>query len=67
MLNPLKLKWIDDMLHAIRGTVMNVTLYTKPACPSCTATKRALDRLDLPYAQGPGIVAFHEVSTSARA
>ena len=29
---------------------MNVTLYTKPACPSCTATKRALDKLDLPYA-----------------
>ena len=26
-----------------------ITLYTKPACVQCNATKRALDRAGLPY------------------
>ena len=26
-----------------------ITVYTKPSCPQCVATKRHLDRLGLPY------------------
>ena len=28
---------------------MSITLYTKPACVQCTATKKALDRAGLAY------------------
>ena len=28
---------------------MSITLYTKPACVQCTATKRALDKAGLAY------------------
>ncbi|GAA1475220.1 glutaredoxin-like protein NrdH [Corynebacterium felinum] len=28
---------------------MSITLYTKPACMQCTATKKALDRAGLEY------------------
>lgn len=28
---------------------MNITLYTKPACVQCNATKKALDRAGLEY------------------
>lgn len=28
---------------------MSVTVYTKPSCVQCRATRRALDRLDIPY------------------
>ena len=28
---------------------MSITLYTKPACVQCTATKKALDRAGLSY------------------
>jgi glutaredoxin-like protein NrdH len=28
---------------------MKVKIYTKPNCVQCTATKRAFDRLELPY------------------
>ncbi|MDY3128189.1 MAG: glutaredoxin-like protein NrdH [Corynebacterium sp.] len=28
---------------------MSITLYTKPACVQCTATKKALDRAGLTY------------------
>lgn len=28
---------------------MKITLYSKPNCVQCTATKRALDKADLPY------------------
>lgn len=28
---------------------MAVTVYTKPACVQCDATKRLLDKLDIPY------------------
>lgn len=28
---------------------MSITLYTKPACVQCTATKRALDKAGLEY------------------
>lgn len=29
---------------------MRVTLYSKPACVQCTATKRDLDEKEIPYA-----------------
>lgn len=28
---------------------MSTTIYTKPGCPQCTATRRAFDRLGLDY------------------
>lgn len=28
---------------------MNVTIYTKPLCPQCDATKRALDKRNIAY------------------
>lgn len=28
---------------------MHVTVYTKPNCVQCAATKRKLDQLDIPY------------------
>ena len=28
---------------------MNVTVYTKPNCPQCDATKRTLDRMGVAY------------------
>ena len=28
---------------------MNITVYTKPSCVQCDATKRSLDKLNLPY------------------
>lgn len=28
---------------------MSITVYTKPACPQCMATKRKLDKLGLDY------------------
>ena len=28
---------------------MHVTVYTKPICPGCKGTKRALDILNIPY------------------
>lgn len=28
---------------------MTVTVYSKPACPQCTATYRALDKKGIPY------------------
>jgi glutaredoxin-like protein NrdH len=30
-------------------TAATVTLYTKPACPQCTATAKALDKQDIAY------------------
>lgn len=30
-----------------------VTVYTKPVCPQCDATKRALDKLGIPYSAEP--------------
>ncbi|OCB09337.1 hypothetical protein A5717_26210 [Mycolicibacterium porcinum] len=30
-----------------------VTVYTKPACPQCTATKSQLAKLGLPYTEEP--------------
>ncbi|MBU8834160.1 glutaredoxin family protein [Mycolicibacterium goodii] len=32
---------------------MVVTVYTKPACPQCTSTKKALDKLGIPYSEEP--------------
>lgn len=29
---------------------MSITIYTKPACVQCTATKKAFDKLGVPYA-----------------
>lgn len=31
---------------------MTVTVYTKPACGGCIATKKHLDKLGIPYAVG---------------
>jgi len=31
------------------NTTMAVTVYTKPACVQCVATKRALDKEGIPY------------------
>ena len=28
---------------------MHITIYSKPNCPQCAATKRAFDRLGAPY------------------
>lgn len=28
---------------------MSITIYTKPACVQCTATKKAFDKLGAPY------------------
>ena len=28
---------------------MHITIYSKPNCPQCAATKRAIDRLGAPY------------------
>jgi glutaredoxin-like protein NrdH len=30
---------------------MNVTVYSKPGCQGCVATKRALDRHEIPYTE----------------
>lgn len=30
---------------------MNVTIFSKPGCQACNATKRTLDRLNLPYTE----------------
>jgi glutaredoxin-like protein NrdH len=34
---------------AIGGTQMTVTVYTKPACVQCTATRKALDKNGVEY------------------
>ena len=31
---------------------MHITIYSKPNCPQCAATKRAFDRLGAPYTVG---------------
>jgi glutaredoxin-like protein NrdH len=33
----------------MKGTAMSITVYSKPACVQCEATKRALDKKGLEY------------------
>jgi glutaredoxin-like protein NrdH len=41
---------MDHAISATKGaTQMAVTLYTKPACVQCTATRKALDKSGVEY------------------
>jgi glutaredoxin-like protein NrdH len=44
---------------------MNVTMYSKPGCQACTATKRALDRHGIAYAE-VDITADHHAAQRLR-
>ena len=41
------------MPHTERKTKILVTVYTKPACPSCVKTKRHLEKNGVEYTEAP--------------
>jgi glutaredoxin-like protein NrdH len=42
---------------------MTITVYSKPACPQCTATKKHLEKRGLEYSEGD----MNQIHMSARA